>query len=144
MGEFNIAPNTQVGRIEIPQPIYENENAYNIPAEKYSRGGEFIENMVTDNFIEFCARWFHLADFEEILHDIDEFYLRYTGIGKFGNLVSAGFGNGISPITLTQKTPQCPIEFGPKEPIVPITITTRRDPKLNYNDLSSTSDEEES
>ena len=42
--------------------------------EKYSRGGEFIENMVTDNIIEFCKRWFHLAGFNEILEDINEFY----------------------------------------------------------------------
>jgi hypothetical protein len=41
--------------------------------KKYSRGGEFIENMVTDNHISFCKRWFHLAGFKEFLEDMKEF-----------------------------------------------------------------------
>ena len=43
MSEFNIAPNTQIGRIEINSKVYNNENTYKIPEEKYSRGGEFID-----------------------------------------------------------------------------------------------------
>lgn len=136
MGEFNIAPNTQIGRIEIDKPIYPGENAYGIPADKYSRGGEFIENMVTDNFIEFCCRWFNLADVKTMLDDIDEFYASYR-VGKFSNLLSAGFGNGISPILPAKKEPQVPITFGPKIPINPIIIDTPRDPNVNYNSLSS-------
>lgn len=73
--ENNIAPNTQIGRIDIPNKVYENENAY--MNEKYSRGGEFIENMVTDNIIEFCKRWFHLAGINELLEDIEEFYKKF-------------------------------------------------------------------
>ncbi len=72
--EFNIAPNTQIGKIIIPNKVYENENAYNIEKERYSRGGEFIENMVTDNEIEFCKRWFHLAGFNELLEDANEYF----------------------------------------------------------------------
>lgn len=73
--ENNIATNTQVGLIIIPYKVYEGENAYN--NDKYSRGGEFIENMVTDNHIEFCKRWFHLAGFKEIMEDMDEFNKLY-------------------------------------------------------------------
>ena len=47
---------------------------YNIEKEKYSRSGEFIENMVTDNEIEFCKRWFHLAGFNELLEDANEYF----------------------------------------------------------------------
>jgi DNA polymerase elongation subunit (family B) len=75
--EFNIAPNTQIGKIEIPDKVYENENQYcksEEDAQKYSRSGEFIENMVTDNEIEFCKRWFHLAGFNELLKDADEYF----------------------------------------------------------------------
>lgn len=74
--EFGIAPNTQIGRIEIPNKVYENENIYG-PEEdraRYSRSGEFIENMVTDNEIEFCKRWFHLAGFNELLEDANEYF----------------------------------------------------------------------
>ena len=47
---------------------------YNIDKDKYSRSGEFIENMVTDNEIEFCKRWFHLAGFNELLDDANEYF----------------------------------------------------------------------
>ena len=76
--EFNIAPNTQIGKIIIPNKVYENENMYNTEKEKYSRGGEFIENMVTDNEIEFCKRWFHLAGFNELLEDANEYFENKT------------------------------------------------------------------
>ena len=82
MSEFNIAPNTQIGRIEINSKVYNNENTYKIPEEKYSRGGEFIENLVTDNHIEFCHRWFKLANVEEMIEDVDEYYNRF-GFGKY-------------------------------------------------------------
>ena len=95
MGEDNIAPNTQIGRIEIPDKVYENENAYHIEESKYSRGGEFIENLVSDDTIEYCHRWFHLANTKEFIDDLNEFY---SGFGsndtKFTNLISAGDGDG--------------------------------------------------
>lgn len=71
--ENNIAPNTQIGRIEIPEQVYAHENA--VGHEKYTRSGEFIENLVTDNIIEFCHRWLYLADFEEMLMDMNEFFM---------------------------------------------------------------------
>lgn len=71
MSEFNIAPNTQIGRIEIDKQVYDNENVYGL--DKYSRGGEFIENMVSDNIIEFCKRWFGLAGCMEFIEDMKEY-----------------------------------------------------------------------
>ena len=68
-GESNIAANTQIGKIEIPNKIYKNENAYN--TEGYTRSGEFIENKVTDNVIEFCHRWFHLGGVMDLITEID-------------------------------------------------------------------------
>lgn len=71
MGEFNIAPNTQIGRIDIDHTVWKGENGFKL--DKYSRGGEFIENLVTDNCIEFCKRWLGLAGINEFLEDMDEF-----------------------------------------------------------------------
>ena len=71
MGEFNIAPNTQIGRIDIDHVVYKNENTYKL--DKYSRGGEFIDNLVSDNLIEFCKRWLHLAGINEFLEDMREY-----------------------------------------------------------------------
>lgn len=91
----------------IPEPVYEFENPYKIEPEKYSRGGEFIENLVTDNTIECCRRWFNLAGFEDMLNDIDTYYKERN---MFSNFANAGLVDN-SPVvaTLTQK--QVPIEF---------------------------------
>ena len=77
-GENNIAPNTQVGKIIIPEKVYKNENSYN--QEKYSRAGEFIENMVTDNILEFAHRYFNLASYKEMLEDFEEYYRMKYGV----------------------------------------------------------------
>lgn len=132
MLEFNIAPNTQIGRIIIPEKVYEHENTYHIDEEKYSRGGEFIENMVTDNIVEYCKRWFHLAGFEEFLQDIDE-YFGDRGFGKFSNLQKAGFGT----ITYTNQKVISPIEFNDNSSgiISPIIFNGSKPKDLNYQNI---------
>lgn len=115
MLEFNIAPNTQIGRIVIDHKVYEHENAYNVEEEKYSRGGEFLENFNTDNIIEFSKRWLHLGGFREVLHDIDEYYARYN-LGNYQNLYYSR--SPIVPVldgnesnTLDKSNVHKPIEF---------------------------------
>jgi hypothetical protein len=83
ISENNIAPNTKIGRIEIDEKVYPGENAYKY--ELYSRGGEFVENLVTDNHIEFCHRWFGLANIEEAIQDVDEYYSE-VGLGKYSDI----------------------------------------------------------
>lgn len=139
MGEFNIAPNTQIGRIEIDEKVYSGENAYNIETDKYSRGGEFIENMVTDNMIQYCHRWFHLANIEEFLDDMDEYYNKF-GFGAYSNLVRAGFGNNsgrISPILPTSSAVQQPVRFNQAKVNSPVIFYNERDPEYNYENLFS-------
>ena len=74
--EHNIAPNTLIGRLIISEKVYKYENALNNP--KYQRSGEFIENMVCQNYIVFCHRWFHLANFMEMLEDMQEYFTTVT------------------------------------------------------------------
>ena len=137
MGELNIAPNTQIGRIEIDNVVYKGENPYHIEESKYSRGGEFIENMVTDNIIEYCHRWFHLANINELLEDIDEYYMKTTNF-SYSNLLSAGFDNGIySPIMPTSKEVKSPVSFNNyKKPTSPVKFYTRRNPDYTYDKLN--------
>ena len=71
--ENNIASNTQIGKITIEEKVYEYENKF--CDDKYERGGEFVENLVCDNIIEFSNRWLHLATFGELLNDIKEYYV---------------------------------------------------------------------
>lgn len=141
MGEYNIAPNTQIGKIVIDDKVYNNENYYHIEEEKYSRGGEFIENMVTDNMLEFCSRWFHLGNISEVLFDMDEYYQKKCGLGSYSNLVAAGFGSGnvedfhYSPILPTSGKAECPIEFNAPKASSPVIFFNKRDPKNNYDTL---------
>lgn len=67
-----MAPNTEIGYIKIPVKIYEAENA--IHNEKYTRSGQFIEDMTSECDIEFAHRWFNLASFKEAYADIIEYF----------------------------------------------------------------------
>ena len=137
MGEFNIAPNTQIGKIIVPEKVYENENVYHTDPERYSRSGEFLENMVVDNIIQFCHRWFHLADTLEMIDDIDEFF-GSVGLGNYSELINTGYNDEIG------RSPFLPTANGIKDVFVKVNSPTRspfifhskRDPKLNYNELS--------
>ena len=63
--------------------VYENENSY--LNELYTRSGEFLENMVTDNVIEFAHRWFNLGNIQELLDDINEYYqANYKSYSSYG------------------------------------------------------------
>lgn len=128
MLEFNIAPNTQIGRIIIPEQVYDHENAYKIEEGKYSRGGEFIENMVTDNIIEFSHRWFKLPTIEEFIQDINEFYNSFCNYGSFSNLIGAGFVE--SPIIPIVDKVETPIIFDMNRAENPIMFFNNR-PVLN-------------
>lgn len=79
--ENNMAPNTQIGKIEIAETVSYNEHPdmySNGDGEdagvNYSRGGEFLENMMSGNHLEFCKRWLHLGDFKEVVHDMEEYF----------------------------------------------------------------------
>lgn len=82
--ENNIAPNTQYGRIIIEDPDNpdrrysknEHQDMYTNSDEeaKYSRGGEFLENLMSSNILEFGWRWMNLGDVFDVESDLREFY----------------------------------------------------------------------
>ena len=80
MREFGIAPNTQIGKIEIENQVYDKENPFEY--DKYCRGAQFLQDLYSDNYIEFAERWFHLAGFKEMLEDMDEYFKTHTPIGE--------------------------------------------------------------
>ena len=79
-----MAPNTQYGRIIIedesdPSRRYsrnEHQDMFSNDDEeaKYSRGGEFLDNLMTSNILEFGWRWMNLGDVFDVESDIREFY----------------------------------------------------------------------
>ena len=68
MQEFNMAPNTQVGKIFIDDAPFK-DPAY----LKLSTGGTFTENLASYNYVEFCHRWVGLGNVEECIQDITEY-----------------------------------------------------------------------
>lgn len=133
MGEYNIAPNTQIGRINILEKVYAGENAYHIEEIKYSRGGEYIENLVTDNHLEFCHRWLHLANFQEMIEDINEFFGKYGYSVTYTNTYQTWQRN-IIPTTSPQRDP---LVFQPNKSHIALRFYNERRLDMNYNDLLS-------
>lgn len=69
--QCNMAPNTQIGQIEIAEPVWSGENI--LKDEKYCRASEFVENLVCDNILIFANRYFNLATFKEFIADLKEY-----------------------------------------------------------------------
>lgn len=68
MRQMNIAPNTILGFIDIPEPVFENENRYH--TDRFVRGGSFLEDYQSHVFLEFGSRWFGLADYVTLYDDV--------------------------------------------------------------------------
>lgn len=77
--EYGIAPNTQIGKIEIDHQVHDRENLFEY--DKYCRGGQFLQDLYSENYIDFSQRWLHLAGFEEMLDDMDEFFQTHIPAG---------------------------------------------------------------
>ena len=84
----NMSPNTIIGKIEINHKVFEGENPFNKIQEGldrktdddaeniriYIRGGQFAEDLISENTIEFCHRWFHYASFKEWIEDFTYYF----------------------------------------------------------------------
>ena len=70
--EHNLASNNIIGKIKIDNPVHKFENPYH--EDMYDRGGQFIEDLMVKNYLEFGKRWLHLASIRELLEDIEEYF----------------------------------------------------------------------
>lgn len=78
--EFNMAVNTMKGKLFIDNPVHNKENEFGDP--RYNRGGAYIEDLQSHNFLEFGHRWLHLADYSDLIDDVREyFYTQATASG---------------------------------------------------------------
>ena len=80
--ENNLAPNTIEAKIFIEGEMHEKENVFF--DEYYDRGGQYIEDLISENYIEFAHRWLGFANIREMLEDVDEFF----NMNPFPNLVT--------------------------------------------------------
>jgi DNA polymerase elongation subunit (family B) len=70
--ENNMAPNTQDGKILIPEKIDEKENRFN--NDYFNRSVWFVEDLVCHDRLNFCERYLHLAGYEKMYDDILEYF----------------------------------------------------------------------
>ena len=98
--EFNIAPNTQIGKVIIPDQVFNGENP--LKSDMYDRGAKYIEDLTSGDTISFCHRWLKYPSFSELLDDIDEFLIEENRTKEYDYLydnnklmvkVSNGDGN---------------------------------------------------
>lgn len=78
--ENNMASDTIVGKILITDPIHKYENPYH--EEMYDRGGQYVEDLITGNALEFGRRWLHLANFRELIQDVNEYFQTHVPAGN--------------------------------------------------------------
>ena len=69
---FNMAPNTQVGMIDIANPPFRDDDSLMLEP-----GGTFVENLASYNYIEFCHRWLNMGRVEDCYSDIKEYFTKY-------------------------------------------------------------------
>lgn len=74
--QFNIAAHTQIGYVNIPVRVGMHENRQSDPS--YSRGGQFLEDMQSNVWLEVGTRWFNLPNFTELVDYIEDFYTNYV------------------------------------------------------------------
>lgn len=83
--ESNMAPNTIIAHITIPELVYEFENRFKRDSVKYKREGQFLEDLQSHVWLEFFHRWFHMASYEEMYDDVIEYFSREAHpAGKLG------------------------------------------------------------
>lgn len=64
------------------EKVWNNSNIFN--DDNYSMSGEFIENLVTNNLVEFCKRWLHLGGVKEVIEDLQEY--RENNLRSFSSI----------------------------------------------------------
>lgn len=89
--EFNMAPNTIIAHLNIPEIVYQFENRFNREAKAYRREGQFMEDLQSHVWLEFFTRWFNFASYGEMYDDVIEYYTREANAyGKLNIHLSNG------------------------------------------------------
>ena len=97
--EFNIAHNTQIGMVQIEATEFLDPKRLNsLGRENFTLSSGFMEDLQSQVYLEFCTRWFNLADYATLLDDISE-YFREVRVPIYGfrntNPIMGTFSAGI-------------------------------------------------
>ena len=72
--QFNIASNTQIGMLIINEKVHDKENIGNL--DHWTRGGAFLEDVQSGQWLEICSRWFNLPNYTEMYNKVVEFFTK--------------------------------------------------------------------
>lgn len=126
--EHNMAPNTQIGKIVIDKEIHRYENPFGDPM--YDRGGQFVEDLTSQNIITFCERWMNYPTFREWLDDLEYYYtnIKYPlfelGKESYTDMIVGRCKKGL-PIPLVEKATDLKGK--------PINLVENIPEKINYD-----------
>ena len=81
LNQHNIAPNTIIAKLIMDNMVYKGENPFHNP--KYDRAGDMLECLQSESIVEFCHRYLYLADYKEMIADIQEYF---TTIARMSNI----------------------------------------------------------
>lgn len=70
--QYNVAPNTQIGMLKIMEQVHNRENPCKL--EHWTRAGSFMEDIQSQVWLEVCTRWFALADYTQMYHEVEWFF----------------------------------------------------------------------
>ena len=70
--ESNMSPPTQHGKVLLPEKLDEMENRFN--NDYFDRQVWFMEDYISHDYLNFAARYLHLATYEEMFNDILEYF----------------------------------------------------------------------
>lgn len=120
--EFNIAPNTQIGMIIIDREFSHME----FVRSNNTVAGAFAEDIQSQVWLEFAHRWFNLADFTTLYHEVEEFFL--TVMNPIHGLRIYNRNGLIEPMTFINKSLiNSPMEFFDDTKINDVFITPNYD-----------------
>ena len=70
--QFNIAANTIIGKLIIDEKVHDKENISDM--DKWTRASAFMEDIQSQQWLEFASRWFNLPDYTTLYHEVERFF----------------------------------------------------------------------
>ena len=72
---FNISPATMVGKLFIPdKQVVDKYSAPEIAKDKYDSAKDFMEGVLSQNYLMLGTRWFNLPYTDKIFKDFEEYF----------------------------------------------------------------------
>lgn len=92
---FNLFPKALIGKLQFPDEKMNDAENISGMDKMFRREGMFVDDLATENYIEFGKRWFNLAGINKLLDDIEEYFTKFHDPGVFVPFIGK---NGLTPM----------------------------------------------